>query len=151
MGMVRTLAVIALFAVSSFAQEPVSVPPAPDAIPASAAPAQPVRTTPGSPYKAEGGSTFQLSLYFVLLLGFLAGGTYLLRNGFAIFQPKFKGERKLQISETRMLGNRQFLVVAEYEGRKMLLGVCPGRIDYLSTLVGAESEFPDISLEKHDA
>jgi flagellar protein FliO/FliZ len=62
-----------------------------------------------------------------------------------------KGERKLQIAETRMLGNRQFLIVAEYEDRKMLIGVCPGRIDYLCTLAGAEPEFPNLSPEKGDA
>jgi flagellar protein FliO/FliZ len=39
-----------------------------------------------------------------------------------------------------MLGNRQFLVVAEYEGRKMLLGVCPGRIELLSELGGKSTE-----------
>ncbi len=42
--------------------------------------------------------------------------------------------RSLAIDETRSLGNRQFLVVASYEGRKFLLGVCPGRIDLLSSL-----------------
>ena len=37
-----------------------------------------------------------------------------------------------------MLGHKQFLAVVEYEGRKMLLGVCPGRIDYLCPLEGNE-------------
>jgi flagellar protein FliO/FliZ len=40
----------------------------------------------------------------------------------------------LAIDETRSLGNRQYLVVASYEGKKFLLGVCPGRIDMLSSL-----------------
>jgi len=146
----RVLAAVALFAGSAFAQDPVSATPSPEAIPAAAAPAQPTPAPAPAAYKPEGGSTVQLSLYLALLLGLLAGGAYLLRNGFTIFQPKLKGERKLQISETRMLGNRQFLVVAEYEGRKLLLGVCPGRIDYLSTLAGPEPEFPNISPEKHD-
>lgn len=101
--------------------------------------------------KASAGGTLQLTLYLVLLLGLFAGGAYLLRNGFAIFQPKLKGERKLQISETRILGNRQFLIVAEYESRKILLGVCPGRIDYLCSLAGAEPEFPKIAPENSDA
>ena len=102
------------------------------------------------PYKAGDGGTFQLTIYLVLLLALFAGGAYLLRNGFTLFQPKMKGERKLEISETRMLGNRQFLVVAAYEDRKILIGVCPGRIDYLCTLAGAEPEFPNISPEKAD-
>lgn len=45
--------------------------------------------------------------------------------------------RKLSVAETRSLGNRQYLVVADYEGRKFLLGVCPGRIDLLSPLEGS--------------
>jgi flagellar biogenesis protein FliO len=45
-----------------------------------------------------------------------------------------RGTRKLHVEETRGLGQRQFLAVVEYEGRKMLLGVCPGRIDYLCPL-----------------
>jgi flagellar protein FliO/FliZ len=44
--------------------------------------------------------------------------------------------RRLAIAETKSLGNRQFLVVATYEDRKFLLGVCPGRIDLLTPLEG---------------
>ena len=101
--------------------------------------------------KSTDGGTLQLTIYLVLLLALFAGGAFLLRNGFTLFQPKMKGERKLEISETRMLGNRQFLVVAAYEDRKILIGVCPGRIDYLCTLAGAEPEFPNIGPEKSDA
>ena len=42
--------------------------------------------------------------------------------------------RKLSVAETRSLGNRQYLVVADYDGRKFLLGVCQGRIDLLAAL-----------------
>ena len=42
------------------------------------------------------------------------------------------------VEETRALGNRQYLVVASYEGKKFLLGVCPGQINLLSPL-GDES------------
>jgi flagellar protein FliO/FliZ len=41
---------------------------------------------------------------------------------------------RLAIAETRPLGNRQYLVVAAYDGKKFLLGVCPGRIDLLAPL-----------------
>ena len=44
--------------------------------------------------------------------------------------------RKLSIVETRSLGNRQYLLVAGYEDKKFLLGVCPGRIDLLTPLAG---------------
>ncbi len=42
--------------------------------------------------------------------------------------------RKLTVAESRSLGNRQYLVVADYDGRKFLLGVCPGSISLLAPL-----------------
>ena len=45
-----------------------------------------------------------------------------------------RGQRKLQIDETRPLGNRQYLVVADYDGKKFLLGVAPGQIRLLTPL-----------------
>lgn len=42
--------------------------------------------------------------------------------------------RKLTVAESRSLGNRQYLVVADYEGKKFLLGVCPGSIQLLAPL-----------------
>jgi flagellar protein FliO/FliZ len=82
----------------------------------------------------------QLFVYFILIVALLAAGLYLTRSGFNFIPRKARGDRKLVISETRTLGNRQFLIVAEYENRKMLLGVCPGRIDYLATLSGGGDE-----------
>lgn len=43
---------------------------------------------------------------------------------------------RLAIAESRSLGSRQYLVVADYDGRKFLLGVCPGRIEMLTPLDG---------------
>ncbi|HYC72662.1 MAG TPA: flagellar biosynthetic protein FliO, partial [Opitutaceae bacterium] len=63
------------------------------------------------------------------------GAWYLLRRR---NQAVPGAERKLVIAETRSLGNRQYLVVADYEGRKLLLGVCPGRIDLLTKLEDEE-------------
>jgi flagellar protein FliO/FliZ len=42
--------------------------------------------------------------------------------------------RQLTVDETRSLGSRQYLVVASYQDKKFLLGVCPGRIDLLAPL-----------------
>jgi flagellar protein FliO/FliZ len=56
--------------------------------------------------------------------------------------PAKREARLLAIDETRPLGNRQYLVVASYEGRKFLLGVCPGRIDLLSPLDEASGRTP---------
>lgn len=47
--------------------------------------------------------------------------------------------RKLTVAESRSLGNRQYLVVADYEGKKFLLGVCPGSIQMLAPLDGGAS------------
>ena len=93
----------------------------------------PTAVTPNSA-PVSSGSGVQLAIYLCLLVALLGAGSYFLKNGFGVLQPKSKGARKLTVAETRMLGNRQFLVVAEYEGRKMLLGVCPGRIELLSEL-----------------
>lgn len=121
-----------------------------DATPAATpVPALVARTaaTPAFSTAPSSGGTFQLAIYFVLLVALLGGGVYVMRNGLGFLQPKPKGPRKLDITETRMLGNRQFLIVAEYEQRKMLIGVCPGRIDYLCTLSGTEPEFPRLASE----
>ena len=95
-------------------------------------------TPAAAPHSADG--MLQLAVYFVLIAALLVSGIYFTRSGFNGLLRRGKGERKLVISEARTLGNRQFLVVAEYENRKMLLGVCPGRIDYLSTLTGGSDE-----------
>ena len=50
--------------------------------------------------------------------------------------------RKLSVAESRSLGNRQFLVVADYDGKRFLLGVCPGRIDMLSPLSDETKRVP---------
>ncbi len=60
----------------------------------------------------------------------------------------------LRIKETRMLGNKQFLVVVEHQDRKMLLGVGPGFISYLCPLSGStghsnESQVFEASLRQH--
>jgi flagellar protein FliO/FliZ len=46
------------------------------------------------------------------------------------------GAARLSIAESRPLGSRQYLVVADYDGRKFLLGVCPGSIKMLTPLDG---------------
>lgn len=51
-----------------------------------------------------------------------------------------RGAQALAVEETRALGNRQYLVVASYEGKKFLLGVCPGQINLLSPLENSSDE-----------
>jgi len=78
--------------------------------------------------------TVQLLIYFLILLAILLGGYLFKRYGLEFLQGRTQAARKLKIEETRMLGNRQFLVVASYEHTRVLLGVSPGRIDYLCRL-----------------
>lgn len=61
-----------------------------------------------------------------------AGGWFVWRGRMAT--PLGKAHQQLAISETRSLGNRQYLVIASYEDKKFLLGVCPGRIELLAPL-----------------
>jgi flagellar biogenesis protein FliO len=45
----------------------------------------------------------------------------------------------------KSLGNRQFLLVVGYEDQRLLLGVTPGKIDYLCPLDSAQSMTSDFS------
>ena len=89
---------------------------------------------------AGAGSLIQMLGYVVAIL-MIVGAViaFFLRSGGLLgIRLGAKTHRKLQLQETWMLGHKQFLAVVEYEGRKMLLGVCPGRIDYLCPLEGNE-------------
>jgi flagellar protein FliO/FliZ len=79
---------------------------------------------------ASSGFGAATTLGLVVLAG--AGGWWLWRGRKLPFASR--EARKLAIEETRSLGSRQYLVVASYEGKKLLLGVCPGRIDLLTPL-----------------
>jgi flagellar protein FliO/FliZ len=87
---------------------------------------------------APGGSNASLILAGVLLAG--AGGWWLWlkrRDGGRGLGGK---AALLNIAETRSLGSRQYLVVADYDGKKFLLGVCPGSIEMLTPLDGEKAD-----------
>jgi flagellar biogenesis protein FliO len=48
----------------------------------------------------------------------------------------------IEISRTRSLGNRQYLVVVQVEGKRMLLGVGPGFINNLAELAPEDYSMP---------
>jgi flagellar protein FliO/FliZ len=75
-------------------------------------------------------------------LALAAGGTWWLWRSRTQAGATGKHDRKLAIEETRSLGNRQYLIVAAYEGKKVLLGVTPGKIKLLCELPEAEEEGP---------
>lgn len=78
-----------------------------------------------------GGSFSNVTLVVGLVLA-AVGGWFVWRGRLAT--PLGRETRQLAVSETRSLGNRQYLVVASYENKKFLLGVCPGRIDLIAPL-----------------
>jgi flagellar protein FliO/FliZ len=95
---------------------------------------------PGSTAPASApveGSVGNLSLVAALLLAGVGGWLFWRgrRGG-----PRTTDGRALNIAETRSLGNRQYLVVATYEKKKFLLGVCADRINLLAPL---HDEEPD--------
>ncbi len=80
------------------------------------------------------------SLALVVALLLAAGGAWVLvqrRQGGPLAN---RSEKKLHVAETRPLGNRQYLVVADYEGQRFLLGVTPGQIQMLTPLKGSATE-----------
>jgi flagellar protein FliO/FliZ len=86
-----------------------------------------------APAQAAGGGLNSLTLGLGLALAGV-GGWLVWRNRRGT--PLGRETRALSVDETRSLGNRQYLVVASYEDKKFLIGVCPGRIDLLSPLDG---------------
>ena len=65
---------------------------------------------------------------------FAGAGFYLLRRGQLGRRPGAEVHQRLVLEETRALGNKQFLAVAAYGEKRLLLSVCPGRIDFLCRL-----------------
>ena len=95
---------------------------------------------------APGLDEFGRLLGYITLLAALAGAAiYLIKFGIPLHRNRSKEERKLQVLEMRPLGNRQFLVVVGYEDTRMLLGVTPGKIDYLCPLDSPSSTDRDFS------
>ncbi len=86
----------------------------------------------GTPVGPGGSRSWSLLVAALALAG--AGAWFLVRRRTAGPLGLAKGERKISIEETRSLGNRQYLVVADYEGSKFLIGVTPGQIQMLAPL-----------------
>lgn len=68
-------------------------------------------------------------------LALAAGGFWLAKRG-RMPGMGARDLRHLSVEETRPLGNRQFLIVAAYDDKRFLIGVCPGRIEFLTALDG---------------
>ena len=90
----------------------------------------------GAPAGQGGNRSWSLLVAALALGG--AGAWFLIRRRTAGPLGLAKGERKIHIEETRSLGNRQYLVVADYEGSKFLIGVTPGQIQMLAPLKSSQ-------------
>jgi len=122
---------------SALAGDAADKPPAPETI---LYPKGGVAAPDVAPTTRDDSSYGSRSLLVVALL-LAAGGAWVLLRRRA--GPGFLAGRsahKLQIEETRSLGNRQYLVVAVYEGQKLLLGVTPGQIQLLTPLSAGEGK-----------
>ncbi|MFT3829325.1 MAG: flagellar biosynthetic protein FliO [Opitutaceae bacterium] len=97
------------------------------------------RNSPEARARQTEGNGFSLwsMLGLVAVLG--GAGFYLLKRGQLGARGNVALHQRLGIEETRSLGNKQYLAVATYGERKMLLAVCPGRIDLLCRLDGEEA------------
>lgn len=109
----------------------------PVAAPAAAANAIIYPKIPAGPAVAAGSSSSYSGVLVVAVLMAGAGGWLFWRG--RMTPGRGVPARKLAIAETKSLGNRQYLIVASYEDKKYLLGVCPGRIDLLTPLDGAST------------
>jgi flagellar protein FliO/FliZ len=91
-----------------------------------------------SPVSTRGTGTGALTMVGVAALAG-TGGWLLWRSRIKGMNQFSRAPRNLSVEETRALGNRQYLVVASYQDKKFLIGVCPGRIDLLSALDNAST------------
>ena len=106
---------------------------------------------PYSDLIADGESTIGMLVtvigYLLIIGGMGVAGWYIFRRG--LFRKSFSGKGgKLNIVESRMLGNRQCIMVVEYENNRLLLGVGPGKIDYLTSLDSYGAEFPKLEADE---
>lgn len=92
---------------------------------------------------SSGGAMVTMLGLFLIVAGIAVAAWFLFKRGL-LRKPFTNTGGKLKVAETRMLGNRQFIMVVEYEEQKILLGVGPGKIDYLTNLSSFKSEFPVI-------
>lgn len=75
----------------------------------------------------------RIIIYLGLLVAIGASVSFFFKRG-KLFRPMSKEGQKLVVKETHVLGNKQFLVVVEYDGQKIMLGVGPGMINKLCYL-----------------
>lgn len=94
----------------------------------------PAATPPTRPPTPDIDSLGRMLGYLTLFAALAGGAVYFLKFGLPLVRKGAAADRRLHILETRPLGNRQYLLVVAYDDTRMLLGVTPGKIDYLCPL-----------------
>lgn len=92
------------------------------------------RNSPEARQQVASDEPFPIWSSLAAIVVLTAGGFYYLKRGTLGARSGVKVTQRLAIEETRPLGNKQFLAVATYGDRRMLLAVCAGRIDLLCRL-----------------
>jgi flagellar biogenesis protein FliO len=95
------------------------------------------------------GDLLWLWVKVIAFLAFLGSGALLLNHFYKRkrFGVKINAPGKIHLADTCALGNRQFLVVAEFEKERHLLGVSQNAINHLSQLKNsnaAENDFEKV-------
>ena len=110
-----------------------SEPKSSDPAPAQPAVAAPEKNQPVRPPAPDFDSLGRMLGYLTFFAALAGGALYFIKFGLPL-RKGLASDRKLQVLETRPLGNKQYLLVVGYEDTRMLLGVTPGKIDYLCPL-----------------
>ncbi len=94
---------------------------------------------------AGAGDLLWLWAKVIAFLAFLGSGALLLNHFYKRkrFGVKVNASGKIHLADTCALGNRQFLVVAEFEQERHLLGVSQNAISHLSQLKDAKTSEND--------
>ncbi len=84
-------------------------------------------------------------VYVLLGVTGVLAWAFVKRGKASIFGKKFQGSSSIQITETKSLGNRQYIMVAEVSGERVLLSGGPNGVQHLCKLKdSSELAFPDI-------
>lgn len=102
--------------------------------PSDPSPTPALVATPARPPTPDIDALGRMLGYLTLFAALAGGAVYFLKFGLPLARKGAAAERRLNILETRPLGNRQYLLVVAYDDTRMLLGVTPGKIDYLCPL-----------------
>lgn len=92
-------------------------------------------------------------MFLVILTGLTYGVVHFARKGKINLGAlkAYSADEHLVVSETRMLGNRQYLMVVEYGAQKMLLAVTPGNVQHLCFLETPYEDDVDAAIEEEYA